>query len=283
MSKADYFFEQLTLFDECESQQTENILRSSSGKMYPVSSQQTADLILKPCLKKSQRPKFQCLQVENGLVQEWSEAESVRYAGESLTLNISECRNDAEESFLSQILQADAPPKYYLSARACQGILRRAAAKEKKSADGIKSRTDDSGKLKLYENHGQDCRWKEYEKVSQTVSANFGMGGNNTAFVSYGIGRDAFNQGQNGQFGLSIVEEIQPPLTAKGAGGCFDKKFVRRLTPLECERLQGLLDNFTLIDDKTCSDAARYKALGNGMAQPCADWIINRIAEEVKR
>lgn len=54
---------------------------------------------------------------------------------------------------------------------------------------------------------------------------------------------------------------------------------VRRLTPLECERLQGLPDNYTLIDDKTCSDSARYKALGNGMAQPCPDFIIRRIVE----
>ena len=56
---------------------------------------------------------------------------------------------------------------------------------------------------------------------------------------------------------------------------------VRRLTPIECERLQGLPDNYTLIDDKSCSDSARYKALGNGMAQPCANWIIKRIVEEV--
>lgn len=55
---------------------------------------------------------------------------------------------------------------------------------------------------------------------------------------------------------------------------------VRRLTPLECERLQGLPDGYTLIDDKSCSDSARYKALGNGMAQPCADFIIKRIVEE---
>jgi site-specific DNA-cytosine methylase len=57
---------------------------------------------------------------------------------------------------------------------------------------------------------------------------------------------------------------------------------VRRLTPIECERLQGMpFDNFTLIDDKSCSDSARYKALGNGMAQPVANWVIQRIVEEV--
>lgn len=60
------------------------------------------------------------------------------------------------------------------------------------------------------------------------------------------------------------------------------KKNVRRLTPTECERLQGLPDNYTLIDDKSCSDTARYKALGNGMAQPLADWVIKRIVEEWK-
>lgn len=57
---------------------------------------------------------------------------------------------------------------------------------------------------------------------------------------------------------------------------------VRRLTPTECERLQGLPDGYTLIDDKTCSDSARYKALGNGMCQPCADFVIRRLVEEVE-
>ena len=54
---------------------------------------------------------------------------------------------------------------------------------------------------------------------------------------------------------------------------------VRRLTPTECERLHGLPDGYTLIDDKKCSDSARYKALGNGMAQPCADFVMQRITE----
>ena len=56
---------------------------------------------------------------------------------------------------------------------------------------------------------------------------------------------------------------------------------VRRLTPTECERLQGLDDGYT----EGGSDTARYKALGNGMAQPCADYVIRRIvecAEEVR-
>ena len=58
-------------------------------------------------------------------------------------------------------------------------------------------------------------------------------------------------------------------------------KTVRRLTPTECERLQGLPDGYTLIDSKMSRDSARYKALGNGMAQPCADYVIKRIVELV--
>lgn len=70
----------------------------------------------------------------------------------------------------------------------------------------------------------------------------------------------------------------QVPLLYEWTNKNFTKT-VRRLTPLECERLQGLSDNWTLIADKTCSDSARYKAIGNGMAQPCADWILKRIME----
>ena len=54
---------------------------------------------------------------------------------------------------------------------------------------------------------------------------------------------------------------------------------VRRLIPLECERLNGHPDGWTDIplNGKPASDTARYKAEGNGMAQPCADFVIEGI------
>ena len=54
---------------------------------------------------------------------------------------------------------------------------------------------------------------------------------------------------------------------------------VRRLTPLECERLQGFPDNYTAIEfqGKQASDSRRYKALGNSWAVPVARWIGERI------
>ena len=51
---------------------------------------------------------------------------------------------------------------------------------------------------------------------------------------------------------------------------------VRRLTPVECERLQGFPDNYTNIKEN-CPDGPRYKALGNSMAVPVMKWIGNRI------
>jgi DNA (cytosine-5)-methyltransferase 1 len=51
---------------------------------------------------------------------------------------------------------------------------------------------------------------------------------------------------------------------------------VRRLTPRECERLQGFPDDYTRISDKT-ADGPRYRALGNSMAVPCMRWIGRRI------
>lgn len=57
---------------------------------------------------------------------------------------------------------------------------------------------------------------------------------------------------------------------------------VRRLTVTECERLQGLPDGYTDVSDgKPASERDRLMALGNGMAQPCADHVIQRIVDEV--
>jgi len=56
---------------------------------------------------------------------------------------------------------------------------------------------------------------------------------------------------------------------------------VRRLTPVECERLQGFGDNYTDIQakGKPTPDGPRYKALGNSMAVPVMAWIGQRIQE----
>jgi DNA (cytosine-5)-methyltransferase 1 len=71
-----------------------------------------------------------------------------------------------------------------------------------------------------------------------------------------------------------------PNQSACGGAGCRnirDDEIVRRLTPRECERLQGFPDNYTLIHG--AADAPRYKALGNSMAVPVMRWIFKRIEQ----
>ena len=69
--------------------------------------------------------------------------------------------------------------------------------------------------------------------------------------------------------------------TGRGGGAVATAMRVRRLTPTECERLQGFPDGWTQVPyrGKPASDGPRYKAIGNSMAVPVMAWIGRRIAE----
>ncbi len=173
--------------------------------------------------------------------------------------------------------------------------------------------------------------------------------------VAYGIDRAAFNQGQNAQFGITIESEVEPPMLAKGPGAVAHPVYstsknsyhtvaetdlvntlvatdfkdpptvsedpyyvVRRLTPVECARLQGFPDWWCMgleTDEPTekdlafwrevfetyrkavapgskpksdaqiikwlkdpYSDSAEYKLWGNGVALPCVHFVLAGIA-----
>lgn len=65
-------------------------------------------------------------------------------------------------------------------------------------------------------------------------------------------------------------------LVAMSGENPAERRLIRRLTPLECERLQGFPDGWT--DIPGASDSARYKALGNSVAIPCVDFVLRGIA-----
>lgn len=99
----------------------------------------------------------------------------------------------------------------------------------------------------------------------------------------------AFKAGQGAKAGgIGYAEEQSPTLTRASSGtnlapAVMHGVAVRRLTPIECERLQGFPDNHTLIswrgkDAAECPDGPRYKAIGNSMAVPVMRWIGERIA-----
>jgi len=89
----------------------------------------------------------------------------------------------------------------------------------------------------------------------------------------------AFGWQNSAQQGASASASITPTLDKSKVPGLSNGKQVRRLTPRECERLQGFRDDYTLIPvrGKPAADGPRYKALGNSMAVPVMAWIGSRI------
>ncbi len=87
------------------------------------------------------------------------------------------------------------------------------------------------------------------------------------AFLTYDDGRD-------------VTDDLSPTLRVGSIHGVARAHAVRRLTPRECERLQGFPDDYTAVmhRGKPAADGPRYKALGNSMAVPVMAWIGRRIA-----
>ncbi len=89
--------------------------------------------------------------------------------------------------------------------------------------------------------------------------------------------------GASGSRNAGIAKPGDPSLAlnAQVRQGVATGMSVRRLTPVECERLQGFPDNWTAITwrGKPAADGNRYRALGNSMAVPCVKWILMRLRD----
>lgn len=167
----------------------ENIQLSLFGRTYPVLFQVGTEKILEPCLKKSQKPIFQCLQVENGVTQEWLEGGRLTQLGESLTLNFGEYPNVERESTLSEILEDNVQEKYFLSPKACLGILRRAKAKKRKLPDNLRialeQKVAEGGAVIGLDFAHADSVVRTFEDKTPTLLQNMGRGGGQTPCVMY--------------------------------------------------------------------------------------------------
>ena len=84
------------------------------------------------------------------------------------------------------------------------------------------------------------------------------------------------NNGKGNGLGIGKPGDPMPTLDTSSRHAAFHNLTVRRLTEVECERLQGFPDNYTNIKEN-CPSGARYKALGNSMAVPVMRWIGERI------
>jgi len=93
------------------------------------------------------------------------------------------------------------------------------------------------------------------------------------------IGCLAANMGQGNQFSQSGQFVAFGGNNTAGPLDVATALTVRRLTPRECERLQGFPDDYTAVSyrGKASADGLRYRALGNSMAVPCMRWLGERI------
>ncbi|TAI93781.1 DNA cytosine methyltransferase, partial [Pectobacterium versatile] len=96
--------------------------------------------------------------------------------------------------------------------------------------------------------------------------------------------------GKPGQ-GMPTVFGVTPPdahfhyTPLEHDGKNWQQWKVRRLMPVECERLQGMPDGWTLVPyrgGKPAADTPRYKAIGNSMAVPCVAWLGQRLLQALQ-
>jgi len=157
----------------------------------------------------------------------------------------------------------------------------------------------------LIHNKQSDGDVRLYDDISPTVTRTWGTGGNNVPMVETNPQRiDVFDTqfGSNAQVFNNISPTLKhsqqspsvafPTLRREGNGHAVSTPTtVRRLTPMECERLQGFPDGWSAqrIDHKKGivvdqAGSSRYKQMGNAVAVPVVEWIFNRLvlSEETK-
>lgn len=140
----------------------------------------------------------------------------------------------------------------------------------------------------VFESHSQDARYTQQRNTSPACTAQWETGGNNMPLVAETI--DCRNNRSNGDLSGTIQAKENGGYSLNYINPVALKSLrwiVRRLTPTECERLQGFPDGWTDIGEWTDSkgkrhkpaDSPRYKALGNSIALPQWWWIVCKMAQ----
>lgn len=107
-------------------------------------------------------------------------------------------------------------------------------------------------------------------QVSPTLQGNMGTGGNNMPMIM------RMREGKpGGGKGPLISDDKSLTIATANDQTLLHNQQVRRLTPVECERLQGFPDNWT----EGQSDSTRYKQMGNAVAVPVVEWLIQGITD----
>lgn len=141
----------------------------------------------------------------------------------------------------------------------------------------------------VFESHSQDARYTQQGNTSPACTAQWGTGGNNMPLVAE---KKTFAMQRIGEYKESEQASTMKSRDYKDATDLIAEKetknlqwIVRRLTPVECERLQGFPDGWTDIGEwfdengkkHKPADSPRYKALGNSIALPQWYWVCQKM------
>ena len=210
-------------------------------------------------------------------------------------------------------------PRILFESESVSGNPETLRGKEQRTAGTAEERTDKTiclndqgGMMAVFENHGQDSRYAGPKKVLPALNAQLGTEGNNTPLVCYSISKeDHMTKAQENKTATLAATDYKNPVCVN-TPDCR----VRRLTPLECCRLQGFpdywcdgltdenptpeeIEKWQKIFNEYCDingkkrrsenqirkwlktppgDAAMYKMWGNGVALPCVVFVLAGIA-----
>ena len=222
--------------------------------------------ILEPSYPPSRTPKFQCLLLEDGETPEWCEGERLMCAGGSWTPSIGQGPGWPGGSGCSswQILEGGVLEKYCLSPAQCSHFLRLAERAGCPPPGGDRGPVLETGGRIPVTRPFQLFRMRGAAKEQNRVQFR----------GSFGFADDPFPTLLAGAVNPFAFYFADDP-----AGGC-----VRFPTERESERLMGLPEGWTAYgaDGETISPASRYKALGNAIALPCAEYIMAGIREALQ-
>ena len=217
-----------------------------------------------------------------------------------LTLNCGEKPRIPNPTKLSEILVENPDEKYRLSAKACQGILNRAERRGKELPPELKAALEAQSLSKSEPVNLGGAKESSFSVSTQEPS----QPSTTRAYSIQGntIDRDAKQNGGGISLNVAHTLDSADRHGVMAAGFSFGQSekarslrpimsdtiasVVRRLTPLECERIQGFPDNWSkygLYEDgkvKELSDSARYRLQGNSIARPFWSWLTRRIAAQ---
>lgn len=216
----------------------ENIQLSLFGRMYPELFQVTTERILEPCLKKSQTPIFQCLQVANGQPQEWLEGGEVDTAWRVLDAQYWGVPQRRKRIYLIGDFGGQRAGEILFKSESVLGYTPKSKEQRAEAAgqstNSLRTESSRGGEVLGLDFAHADSVVRTYKDITPTLVQNMGRGGGQTPCIMYEQRTIAIDQG-GGKSQCGITTELSPTLTCTHGGEPVIYSEKRNVIPLRDE------------------------------------------------